>query len=226
MRKIALTVALAACTMFAADASAQEEFVGRDILEISVYGGLAVPTGGITDWQTGFTSPETVNRGAETGYDLAIDIGYYVNYHLNVGLNFRYTEFGIEGDLTQDHAHRLYNPNLYVKYSFEGESFWVPFIKGHVGVENPKFSTKVFDKNGSEFKFRELSYSPVLAFGATAGLFYYTADFSGIFLEAGYHYAMTENSWGEYQGEDHAFRENLGTFTINLGVKLIVGSGE
>ena len=170
------------------------------------------------------------DRGAKTGWDIAIDLGYYVTPRLTAGVNFRYTEFGIDSDLDGSQAHRLFNPNLYAKYAFEGESYFVPFVKCWVGMENAKFSTAVLNRSaipGQQRIFRELSYHPAVAIGASLGLFYYTADYSGLFLEAGYHYAMTDDAVGTYLGaDDYVFGENAGVFTLNAGVKMIIGSGD
>lgn len=229
MKKVSVLIAVFVFVLGGA-VHAQEEWVGRDILEISLYGGLGLPSGGITDWTTGQELDAPRARGAETGWNIGIDIGYYVTYRLNVGIQFKYTQFGLQSDplltVPDEHSHRLYNPNVYAKYSFEGESYWVPYIKAHVGLENPKFSTFVFDQNVNATKYRELSYDPALAFGGAVGLFYYTADFSGLFVEAGYHIAMTEDVEADYQDQKYRFGENLGVFSINAGVKFIIGSGE
>lgn len=237
MTKTSLTVLAAVLLLGSLNASAQEELVARDVLEISLYGGLAIPSGGITDFTTGQGMPlqdagaDTLfERGAETGWNIGVDIGFYFTPRLIGGFMFRYTEFGIDSDLAGDHVHRLYNPSIYAKYSFEGESYWVPYIKGWFGLENPKFSTAVLNRGadpGEQRIFRELSYDPALAFGAALGLFYYTAEYSGVFVQAGYHHALTEDVKGTYVGQDdYIFGENTGVLSINAGVKLIIGSGD
>lgn len=226
MVKTSVTIIAAVLLLGGFNVSAQEEVVAKDVLEIGIYGGLASPTGGISDWTTGAELGEVSPRAAETGWDVALDLGYFVTPTITAGLDFRYSQFGIDSDLAGDHVHRLFNPNLYVRYSFEGESNLVPFVKLHVGLENPKFSTWVYDENSMERKFRELSYDPALAYGLSAGVFYYTADYSGIFAEAGYHQAMTEDVEGTYQGQTYVFGENTGVFTVNVGVRLLVGSGD
>ncbi len=230
MTKASVTIIAAVLLLGSLNVCAQEEVVTKDILEISLYGGLGVPTGGISDWTTGPLPvlDKTYERAAKTGWDIGIDLGYYVTTKLTAGLNFQYSQFGVDAPESEagGHAHRLFNPNLYARYSFEGESFFVPYNKAHVGLENPKFSTLVFDENSDDVKFRELSYDPSLAYGLGVGLFYYTADYSGIYLEAGYHTAMTEDAEGTYQGNTYVFGENTSVFTLNFGVKLIVGSGD
>ena len=198
---------------------------GRDILEITVFGGLGIPTGGLTDWQTGGELGLPEDRAAQTGVTTGLEIGYFLTPKLIVGLNFVYTQFSIDESLeSPGHHHRLFNPNVYGKYYFEGESNLVPYIKGHMGMENPKFSSKVYNPAGN--RYRELSYDPALAMGIGAGLFYYTADYSGIFIEANYNYAMTDNVSATYLGRTYDFNENVTTFTIYFGVRLLVGSGE
>lgn len=230
MTKASVTIIAAVLLLGSLNVSAQEEVVTKDVLEVTLYGGLGIPTGGISDWTTGPIDvlDQVYERPAESGWDIGIDIGYYITPKLTAGINFQYTQFGIDApdSLAGNHSHRLFNPNLYARYSFEGESFFVPYIKAHVGLENPKFSTLVYDENSADVKFRELSYDPALAYGLGVGLFYYTADYSGIYLEAGYHSAMTEDAEGTYQGQTYVFGENTGVFSLNFGVKLIVGSGD
>ena len=57
MTKTFLSVLAAALLLGSATVCAQEEVVSRDILEISLYGGLAVPVGGIADFATGMGLP-------------------------------------------------------------------------------------------------------------------------------------------------------------------------
>ncbi len=233
MRKTSIVAAAFVLLILSGSVFAQEEWEGRDVLEVAIFGGVGVPSGGITDWTTGGqTFAETTTRKAKTGLDLGIDIGYYLKPNVNIGLNFMYTQFDAEAPTgitiaegLDKQKHRLYNPNVYLKYNFEGESNFVPFLKAHVGLDNPKFSTWVLDHNDNSRKFRELSYDPAFAFGASAGLFYYTADFSGVFVEAGYHMGMTDKVKATYQGDEYEFGENTGVIWINAGIKLIVGSG-
>ena len=141
-----------------------------------------------------------------------------------VGLNFIYTEFSIKNsDEQSHHNHRLYNPNLYVKYLFEGESNWTPYVKGHLGLQNPKFST--FVENVAGNRFRELSYDPAVAFGAGLGLIYYTAYYSGIFVEANYHRALIKNVEGTYSDKVYEFGKDIASFDIHAGIRIILSSG-
>ncbi|RKX29384.1 MAG: hypothetical protein DRP47_01955 [Candidatus Zixiibacteriota bacterium] len=208
-------------------ALAQEEEEPGDVLEIVLRGGVGLPMGGITDWQTGadLSGPENiVDRAPKTGWDIGLDIGYFLNPKLIVGFNFTYTEFSIDADLVEDHHHRLFTPSIYGKYYFEGETNLVPYIKANVGLENAKFSSFVENPDGRNY--RELSYDPALTFGLGVGIFYYTADYSGVFIEANYRTAMTEDAECEYFDKSYTFGENIGVLQIDLGIRLLVGSGD
>jgi hypothetical protein len=216
MKKTSL-LAVVLCLLLAGPAAlAQEE--ERDIIEVDFFGGLGVPAGGVNDWTTA-----GLDRAAKTGFDVGIDIGYFVTPKVVLGLNFVYTQFSFDNDLEDsNHSHRLYNPNLYVKYLFEGESFWVPYLKAHVGVENPKFST--FVTNTAANRYRELSYDPAFAYGFGAGLFYYTADYSGLYIETNYHAAFTEDSEAEYLDEKYTFNKNISTVDVHVGIRILFGT--
>ncbi|MCK4460321.1 MAG: hypothetical protein KAW46_00870, partial [candidate division Zixibacteria bacterium] len=67
---------------------------------------------------------------------------------------------------------------------------------------------------------------PVFAAGIGLGLFYYSADYSGIFLEINYHYAATSDAKCEYLNETLTFDETLGVLDIHAGVRVMIGSGE
>jgi hypothetical protein len=191
----------------------------RDIVEMSSFGGLGIPSSGLTDWKTG-----GYERAAKTGFDLGMEFGYFLRPNLVVGLNFIYTQFTIDTvDTKSSHNHRLYNPNLYVKFLFEGESNWTPYVKGHVGLENPKFSTFVENPKGNRFK--EISYDPAVALGLGVGLIYYTAYYSGVFIEANYHQALSKNAEATYLDKPYEFGENLSTFDIHFGIRILFSSG-
>ncbi len=232
MRKTSIVAAAFILLLFSGSLFAQDETEGRDVLEVAMYGGAAIPSGGLSTWTTGEEFGQSIERKARTGFNIGLDIGYYLKPNVNLGISLIYSQFdageptGLPIDPALDkQRHRLYNPSLYLKYNFEGESNFVPFLKVRAGLDNPKFSTYVYDNNTSQFKFRELSYDPAFAFGASAGLFYYTADFSGIYVEAGYHAGLTKNVKATYQDTEYKFNESTGVIWINFGIKLIVGSG-
>jgi len=192
----------------------------RDVVEMGFFGGLGIPGSGLTDWKTGGEE-----RAAKTGFDLGMDVGYFLRPNLVVGLNFVYTQFPIDtGDKKSSHNHRLYNPNLYVKFLFEGESNWTPYVKGHVGLENPKFSTFIEDDVAGN-RLRELSYDPAVALGLGVGLIYYTGYYGGVFIEANYHQAFSKNAEATYQDDLYEFGEDLSTFDIHAGIRILFSSG-
>ena len=214
-RLILITVLILLAVNFTVWAQDEE----RDVVEIGFFGGLGIPGSGLTDWKTG-----DQERAAKTGFDLGMDVGYFLRPNLVVGLNFIYTQFPIDtGDKKSSHNHRLYNPNLYVKFLFEGESNWTPYVKGHVGFENPKFST--FVEHSEANRFKEISYDPSVALGLGVGLIYYTAYYSGIFIEANYHQAFSKNAEAIYQDDPYEFGEDLGTFDIHAGIRILFSSG-
>lgn len=217
MKKGSILVAVLVLLAVNLTVLAQDE--ERDVVEMSFFGGLGIPGSGLTDWKTG-----DQERAAKTGFDLGMDVGYFLRPNLVVGLNFVYTQFSIDtGDKKSSHNHRLYNPNLYVKFLLEGESNWTPYVKGHVGLENPKFST--FVENVAGQRFREISYDPAVALGLGVGLIYYTAYYSGVFIEANYHQAFSKNAEAIYQDDPYEFGENLSTFDIHFGIRILFSSG-
>ena len=225
MKKGSILVAVLVLLAVNLTVLAQDE--ERDVVEMSFFGGLGIPGSGLTDWKTG-----DQERAAKTGFDLGMDVGYFLRPNLVVGLNFIYTQFPVDTDTQfpndtggemSGHQHRLYNPNLYVKFLFEGESNWTPYVKGHIGLENPKFST--FVKNVAGNRFRELSYDPAVALGLGVGLIYYTAYYSGIFIEANYHQAFSKNAEAIYLDNPYEFGEDLSTFDIHFGIRILFSSG-
>ena len=215
--------------------NAQEEDV-KDDLEVSVFGGLGLPLGGVTDWHD--------SLGASLGWDIGVEVGYFVTPNFVLGLNFTYYELSIdvpsEPTITGSNgvpgvtfvslasnaeglSHRYYNPSLYLKYYFFGESNWVPYLKGHIGIDNAKFTTLI-DQEGSVTRYRALSYDPNLAFGFGGGLFYYTSDYSGLFLEANFHYSAGKNAEKEFYGNTYVFDENAMIFDIHAGVSVYFGA--
>lgn len=211
---VVLTIFLAFA--FNLSVMAQDEEEGGDIAELNFFGGFAVPGGGITDFGD--------SLGATTGWTMGIDGGLFVTPALVVGVNFTYTQFGIDGDLTPGHHHRLFTPSVYARYYFEGESDLLPYLKAHVGVENPKFSTGFSTPQGD--RFREFAYDPSLAAGLGAGLFYFTADYSGLFIETNYNVAFTEDAEHDFGDRTFIFGKNVAIFEIHAGVRILLSSGE
>ena len=219
-----LSVLLVALLLIALNttALAQEEEEERDLLEVCFYGGLGVPSGGVATFHD--------SLGAKTGYSMGIDLGYFVKYNLIVGANFVYSQFGVDAVNAKGESlkaegthHRLYNPNLYAKYYFIGESNFEPYLKAHIGVQNAKFMT---GRTMPTPHFWATSYEPVLAYGFGGGVFVYTSDYSGLFIEANYHMARTKDAKREYGDETLVFGDDLAMFDLHAGIRILVGSDE
>ena len=84
----------------------------------------------------------------------------------------------------------------------------------------------ISDSDGSNLRNRELSYSPGISFGAAAGVFRYTSDYSGLFLQAGYMMAMTDDSDKTKGSTTYLFGENTGIIDLRAGIVLFFGSDE
>jgi outer membrane protein W len=218
MKRSLVNLALVILLLLSVTAVAQEyEDEERDFLEFSFYGGLGIPSGGISNWQD--------SLGAKTGWQLGMDAGYFLTSNLVLGLNFTYMQFAV--DNTNEASllhHRLFNPAIYLKYYFFGESNFVPYLKGHAGVDNPKFATLLTEL--PQPAYRELSYDPGFAFGFGAGAFYYTSDYSGLFLEVDYHMGLTDTAEKDYGGTVNVFGENIGLINIRGGLSVYFSAGD
>jgi hypothetical protein len=205
----------------------EDEYV-KDFAEAAIYGGLALPMGGISDWTA--TNPLTgvEDLGTKTGLSFGLDVGHFLTYNMVVGLNFTYTRFGIDSDSAAVATlhHILYSPAAYFKYYFVGESNWMPYIKFHAGIDVPQFTTRIggVDVVSGEGRYRELSYSPAFAFGFGGGLFYYTHDYGGLYLEANYHMGLAKDSDKSYATSSFVFGENIGVLDLHAGIKVFFGS--
>ena len=216
MKKLSVLLAVIFLLSFNLTAIAQDEEEERDLLEISLVGGLGMPVGGIADAHDNIP-------GAKLGYGFGIGLGYFVRSNVVMGVDFRITEFPADAtDEADGTKHRLFNPNVFMKYYLVGESNWEPYLKLHIGVENAKFTAL----HSNPRAYGATSYDPSLAFGIGGGLFYYSADYSGLYLEAEYHHANTSDAECEYATETLVFGENLSVLSIRAGIRLIVGSGE
>ena len=195
-----------------------EDFFVKDVLEVNFYGGAGIPSGSLSDFSG--------SLGAETGFNYGLDIGYFLTNDLVFGFNFSYTQFSIKNsDGTGNLNHKLYSPNLYLKYYFTGESDFIPYLKGSAGLEFAKFTT--FVDNPAGRRYREISYDPVLAYGAGAGLFYFVSDFSGLFLEANYRAAVSAaEAEATYQDDIYLFGSELSRIDIHAGVRILIGPKE
>ena len=189
----------------------------KDVLEVNVGAGLGLPMGAIKDWKD--------TLGAKSGPAGIFHVGYFLSANLVLGVNFTFDQFGIDSsDPNLKQHHRLYSPGLYLKYHFFGTSDLVPFVELDAGADFVKFSTHVYD-NGDP-KYRELGYQPGFALGLAAGVHYYTSDFGGLFLQAGYHHGFTKNLTKTYGGNEYTFGENLNLLTLTAGIQVFFGSGQ
>lgn len=205
----------------------------KDFMELGLYGGGSLPLGGISDWSItnkhGTEVLGTEKLGTKTGFNFGLDLGHFLTSNLVVGLNLTFSQFTIETDsvAVTPMNHRYISPSAYVKYYFSGESNLMPFIKAHAGVGVAKYATRVWDRNldnSGGWEYREVSYRPAFAFGLGGGLFYYTHDFGGLYLEADYTTALTKNVTTNYEGNDYVFGETFSLFDIRAGVKVFFGS--
>lgn len=211
---------LVLCAMATAPVQSQDEAVVeeeevRDLLEVGIYGGVGLVSGGAKDYFD--------TLGAKTAIAVGGDLGYFFTHDLAVGLSFVANFHSIDTETeAKDMHHYFYSPRLYGKYYFFGESEFAPYVKAHAGVDIPKFATRVFDQDYG-FKFRSLTYDPVFAWGLGGGVFYYSSESSGLFLEANYHMSMTDGTEAEYQGQTFTFQDNTSIIDIHAGIKVFFG---
>ena len=206
------------------DEGYQDEY--RDILEAAIYGGLNMPMGGVSDWTTE-TPTGPIPFAPKTGFSLGGEFGYFATPNIVTGVQFLYSQYAIDSDneAASERHHRVFAPAVYLKYYFFGESNFVPYLKAHAGVDFLKFTTSVVnDGEGGEFQYRELSYDPAFAFGFGGGLFYYTHDYGGLFLEVNYHTALTDEVEGSFGSPKYVFGENLSYVEVHAGIKVFFGS--
>lgn len=192
--------------------SAEDE--GGETLEVRLHSGLSLPLGAIKDWND--------SLGAKTALALGTEVGFFIKSNLLFGLAFTYSQFGIDTEGPgKDLNHKLYSPHLYLKRYFFGESDFAPFVKIHAGVDFAKFATIVDD--GGTLKYRELSYAPAFGFGANVGLFRYTSDYGGVFVEAGISHVLAKEAAKDYGGMEYKFGEAITVASIQAGIQVFFG---
>lgn len=214
MRKLVLFGTLLGMLFTYSAVFAQEGEV-HDALEVSFITGLGFPGGGITNWNNALN--------ADNGYKFGIDIGYFLTESWLVGFDFTYNMYKVDHPDVGNLRHRIYSPRLYAKFVRVTETNFEPYAKAHIGIDNPKFTTDVTNVSGD--RYREISYDPAFSFGATAGMFYYTSDYSGLFFEAEFHRALAKNITAVYQRNVYDFNDNYNSFDLNVGVRILIGSG-
>ena len=205
-----------------------DEEYAKDFIEVAIYGGGAIPMGGLSEWTISNETTGTENLGAKFGWDVGFDIGHFLTTDMVLGINVTYAQFGIDNNTPElaSMCHRLIGPAAYLKYYFSGESNLMPYVKGQVGVDVVKFTTRVWDQNVGAYEYRELSYKPGFAFSLGGGLFYYTHDYGGLYLEAAYRTALTKDVVGDYEGLEYTFGETAAIIDIHAGITVFFGSDE
>jgi outer membrane protein W len=217
MKKILLNMTAAALVFTSVTWAQEEEALIKDVMEVNFFGGAGIPNGDIKSYGD--------SAGAGSGYNVGLDAGYFITYNLVAGFNFTFTQFKVDKDAFADGLHhKLYSPNLYVKYYFTTESDWIPYVKAHAGVDFPKFATFVTNTGGN--RFREISYDPIFAFGVGAGIFVYTSDFSGLFAEVKYHRALSSDTKADYQDNEYVFDNDLAMIDIHAGIRILIGPSQ
>jgi len=219
-----LVVFLALGTVVAAQ---EEEEVEKDFMEVAVYGGGALPLGGLSDWGMSNESTGMEKLGTEFGFNVGIDVGHFLTPDLVLGLTLTYSQFAIDSDsaAVASMQHRLISPAAYLKYYFVGESNFMPYVKAHAGVDVAKYTTRVYDTQigTGAYKYRELAYQPAFAFGLGGGLFYYTSDYGGLYAEANYHMALSKNATKDYGNIEYTFGETISVVDVHAGIKVFFG---
>lgn len=214
MKKTLALTLLMLLVIFNLSAVAQDDDeIEKDKAEFTFFGGFGIPSGDLSDWGADSLKPGN-------GNNIGVEGGFFLTSQIAAGFNFTYTSFSIDSDdvLTADLTHRLYSPSLYLKYYLPTEGDFAPYVKGVVGLDFARFTTSVDDINGS--RYRQLSYDPALAYGIGLGAFYYTADYSGFFVEANYRMSQSEDA--EYDSVTK-FGLNSTTIDIHAGFRILIG---
>lgn len=212
---LTLVMLLVLCNLSAV--AQEDDAVDKDRAEFTFFGGFGLPTGDLSDW-----GADSLNPGS--GNNIGLEGGFFFTPSIAAGFNFTYTSLSIDSDnqYTTDLTHRIYSPSLYFKYYFPTESDFVPYFKGTVGLDFLRFTTSVDNVDGKRYKM--LSYDPALAYGIGLGAFYYTADYSGFFIEANYRISLTDDV--EYSSNIPKFGVNSATIDIHAGFRVLIGSDE
>ncbi len=217
MKKTLALTLLMLLVIFNLSAVAQDDDdeIEKDKAELTFFGGFGIPSGDLSNWG------DSLNPSS--GNNIGLEGGFFFTTNITAGFNFTYTSFGIDSndELVKNLTHRLYSPSLYVKYYLPTESNFVPYLKGVVGLDFARFTTSVPNVNGS--RYRQVSYDPALAYGIGIGAFYYTADYSGFFVEANYRISKTEDV--KYL-DVATFGVNATTIDIHAGFRVLIGSDE
>jgi len=200
----ALSISLHAQT----DSMSQSEEGWRKY-EVSVNGGLSLPSGALKTWND--------SLGAKTGLNFGANGGYFFNDKICLGGYFTYTQFPMK--LYKLH-YKLYSVGAYAKYAFTGHTHFEPYIKIRAGADFAKLATWI---GPNAARLRELSYGAGLNLAAYIGSLYYTSDFGGIFLEAGYNFARLKNNSVENGGVKYKLQDNINYIDVKAGINVFFG---
>jgi len=212
MKSLRLLFTLMALVLFSITAYAQDEDEEKwRNFEVGITGGLSLPSGDLSDWND--------SLGAETGFNLGIYGGYYFTADFCTGVYFTYTQEGMPEDWSLNY--KFYDMGAYAKYAFSNESNFEPYVKLSAGVVWPKFPTWVTEEQN---RLREQSYDPALSLGGYVGLLWYTAEYGGLYLEAGYHSNFTDGTGTDWHGEKYELDANANYMEVKAGIMVFFGS--
>lgn len=209
MKSFRLLSTLIVLSLVALSAFAQDDEKWRNF-EVGLHGGLAIPTGDLSDWHD--------SLGATTGFDISLSGGYYFTNNICAGIYFDYDQFGMDGDWGLNY--RLFKTGAYAKYAFSNESNFEPYFKVTGGISWPKFPTWItVDQN----RLREQSYDPAFGFGGYLGVLWYSAEFGGLYVEAGYQYLMAKDTEADWHGEIYKMPSDINYLQIRSGITVFFG---
>ncbi|UCD17027.1 MAG: outer membrane beta-barrel protein [Candidatus Zixiibacteriota bacterium] len=214
MKKSHVLVALTLLLALSIPAMAQEDEEDEKWrnFEVGITAGMNFPSGSFGDWGD--------SLGAKNGFTAGVCGGYCLTNAISLGAYFTYSYHGME---IYNLSYKLYDAGAYAKFALVGESDWEPYAKISGGAVFPKFATWVTEDRNT---MRELSYDPALSLGLFAGLLWYTSDYGGLFLEAGYHLNMTEEVEGEYASEKILLKDNVEYISVKIGISVFFGPEE
>ncbi len=212
---LTLLMLLALCNLSAV--AQDDDAVEKDKAEFTFFGGFGLPSGDLSDWGADSLKPGT-------GNNIGLEGGFFFTPSIAAGFSFTYTSLSVDSDnqYTTDLTHRIYSPSLYFKYYLPTDGNFVPYFKGTLGLDYFRFTTSVYNVAGN--RYRMLSYDPALSYGIGLGAFYYTADYSGFFIEANYRMSSTKDV--EYSSDFPKFGVNSAVIDIHAGFRVLIGSDE
>ncbi len=206
VRSYLLAIFCASC-LVALGATPSQAGVAEDaIFEVSLGGGLAIPTGGFSNYWD--------SLGAKSGYELDLSGGYFLTPNLSIGLAFELAQFTIDNPINPQH-YRLYTLGLYGKYFSGLDSKVSPYLRVQSGITIPNFSAPLAANPGKAF--HESQFSP--AFDALIGLGarISTSDGGGIFLEASYRFTKLGGNTSSFESETLVLPGDVSHIQLTIG---------